>query len=127
MYPVSYTHLDVYKRQNQRFVFLDAPLHKLQNEHASLSVVASASLNQLLEGCVPSQSGELFTRGVLSEEAIGCIKPKIQRAHALGLKTRIWGVPTWPIKTKQALWQQEIFDLQVDFLNTEDLAIVTQM
>ncbi|SCV05320.1 LANO_0H04896g1_1 [Lachancea nothofagi CBS 11611] len=107
----------------QRFVFVDAPLHQLKDEHASLSIVASASLSQLLEDCTSSE----VTLDGLSPEELHCIKPFVEKAHSMKLKTRIWGVPTWPNKLKMRLWDQQANDLMIDFLNTDDLFEVSQV
>ncbi|SCU94087.1 LADA_0G06436g1_1 [Lachancea dasiensis] len=103
---------------NQRFVFIDAPLHRLEERHSTLSLVASASLSQLLRGCKDSE----ISMGLgLSSDQLQCIVPYIERAHSMSLKTRIWGVPSWPKQLNTRLLGQQAFDLHVDFLNVDDL------
>ncbi|CEP61423.1 Aim6p LALA0_S03e02520g [Lachancea lanzarotensis] len=103
---------------NQRFVFLDAPLYDLQDQHEQLSVVASASLSQLLRNCSAKPTAHI---NGLSNDEIDCIKPFIADAHRRNLKTRIWGVPDWPNTLRKQLWSQQVYDLQVDFLNADNL------
>ncbi|SCU96267.1 LAME_0F15610g1_1 [Lachancea meyersii CBS 8951] len=103
---------------NRRFVFLDAPLQNLEAHHAQFSVVASASLSQLLSNCSSRATGQ---RRALSSGELECIRLFVDAAHSMNLKTRIWGVPGWPNDLKRELWKQQVNDLQVDFLNIDDL------
>ncbi|CAR21706.1 Aim6p [Lachancea thermotolerans CBS 6340] len=134
-YPTDPTVLDGqeqkgYYNTTQRFVFLDAPMHKLDEHYSGISVVASASLQQLLGNCKDlSQEADrsLLRQGSLPTESVTCVAKQVQKAQSLGLKTRIWGAPTWPESSKQKLWSQQIFDIGIDFLNTDDLEEVTHL
>lgn len=116
---------DGYFHSMQRFAFLDAPLHKLDQVDATLSVVASCSLEQLLESCSFSDP-YAQQRSELSREQLECMWPTIKQAHELNLKTRLWGVPDWPRYKRDNLWKQQLEYLQMDFLNVDDLAAISK-
>ncbi|SCU93309.1 LAFA_0F15720g1_1 [Lachancea sp. 'fantastica'] len=110
---------------NQRFVFLDAPLYDLQPQHEQLSVVASASISQLLSNCSNSTASQ--SSNGLSKDEINCIRPFVAKAHAMNLKTRIWGVPNWPNNLRKQLWRQQVYELEVDVLNVDHLYEASQV
>ncbi|SCU98451.1 LAMI_0F14708g1_1 [Lachancea mirantina] len=112
---------DGYFHNNKRFAFQDALLHDLPDDVHNASVVASSSLGQLLRTCSPPSSVNRFKSG-LSDKEIDCVKRKVDRAAKMQLKTRIWGIPNWPVYSRNALWKQQLEDLHVDFLNVDDLA-----
>ena len=110
-----------YFRDNKRYVFLDLPLHKQQLlAKLPTSVLSSASLSQLLTKCQSSLM-LLKLRGHLSDDELKCIKKYINHAKEYHLATRIWGIPDWPISTRNRLWKQQFYDLNVDYINTDDL------
>lgn len=127
-YPTDIKRLDNnsdtgYFNTKQRFVFVDAPLQALTKDYLNVSVVASCSLSQLLQQC-SSTMPIVRIRGHLTAGEIDCIKQTTSKASEYGLRTRVWGVPQWPIYTRNNLWLQQLQDLSLDFLNVDDLQSV---
>lgn len=113
-----------YFEDGKRYVFLDLLLSDPESfEKSPESVLASASFSQMLTRC-NSSSMLARLRGRLSDMEIDCMKDIIGRAQAHNLKTRIWDVPQWPLHTRTTLWKQQYHDLNVDYLNVDDLDAV---
>ncbi|CAI4304629.1 AIS_collapsed_G0006640.mRNA.1.CDS.1 [Saccharomyces cerevisiae] len=117
---------DGYFKSNQRFAFLDAPLLDLEPKYSSLSVVATASFNQLMEHC-GSDHWKVSLRGHMDSNEINCAKKVIDDAHALELKTRIWGAPEWPANLVKTISHQIVHDLGSDLLNLDDLLMASSL
>ncbi|XDT02852.1 Hypothetical protein J6897_00657 [Nakaseomyces glabratus] len=111
---------DGYFGDRKRYLLQDANLLELNEESAKMAVTASTSLSEILK-MVGSSNLKVIMRGHLDKEEITAIKKYIDNAHSFDLKTRIWGVPSWPRKTMKRLWKQQIEDLNSDFLNVDDL------
>ncbi|KAG0678149.1 Altered inheritance of mitochondria protein 6 [Kluyveromyces marxianus] len=111
---------------NKRYVFLDLPLHdKEAQDKLPTSVLASASLSQLLTSCRSSPYIAKF-HGHLSDNEVKCIRTFIEHAKENNLTTRIWGVPEWPVSRRNTLWNQQYYDIQVDYINTDDLKAISE-
>ncbi|CCH61972.1 hypothetical protein TBLA_0G00220 [Henningerozyma blattae CBS 6284] len=109
---------------NKLYTFMEAPLDDLKNlneEQLKFSIVSSTSFSSLLEKC-DSSPWQVVWRGEMTSHEINCIKNYMIQAQSKGFKTRIWGVPSWPKNVERTLWKQQIRDLNVDFLNVDDLA-----
>lgn len=109
---------------DKRHVFLEADLIDPTLTIPETAIVSSSSFSRLLEKCSSSQL-KVIWRGHLIRPEIACIKSYIEKAHSLNLKTRIWGVPSWPDHTAKTLWRQQIRDLHSDILNVDDLFLAT--
>lgn len=102
----------------RRDIFFDGPLDKLTDADDQIytlgvSPIASASLKALV-GSVSSSNG-------LSASQLDTARQQVARAHKLGIKTRVWDTPWWPVSKKYAVWNQ-IIQVNSDFLNADDLA-----
>lgn len=104
-----------------RYFFNDGPLTQLTDATPStLNPIASVSLLQLIWAS-PSHLGN---EG-LNETQLATLNGTVAAAHALGIKTRIWDVPWWPVELRNNLWRQ-ILDSGSDFLNADDLELASQ-
>lgn len=114
-----------YFQDNKRYVFPDLPLDEPEHQNdLPTSVLASASLSELLSKC-NSSSLSVKLRGFLTDNELECLKSFISKSKERNLATRIWGIPEWPISTRNKLWSQEYFDLNVDYLNVDDLKSIS--
>ncbi|KAF9634760.1 hypothetical protein BFW01_g5655 [Lasiodiplodia theobromae] len=103
-----------------RDVFYDAPLEKLATDsryNASNSYYTSASLGALVGkvGLGRSLNGAQMNK---LEDATGLAKEK-------GLVSRIWGTPSWPIGTRNRVWEQ-MLEVGVDVLNVDEFETATK-
>lgn len=101
-------------------VFYDAPLEKLATDsryNASNSYYTSASLAALVGniGLGRSLNGAQINK---LEDATGLAKEK-------GLISRIWGTPSWPIGTRNRVWEQ-MLEVGVDVLNVDEFETATK-
>lgn len=124
-YPKNITTLleDLEEDTKRVYTFMEAPLGNLKDmseEQEIFSIVSSTSFSNLLEKCGSSQWNVVW-RGEMSSEEIHCVKNIIIQAQSNGYKTRIWGAPSWPKAVEKTLWRQQIKDLNVNFLNVDDL------
>lgn len=115
---------ELVRLEELRYMFLDGPLFNMTaktddnflQQVKKESVIVSASLQQLLGDDVYA----LVATQELSDKAKSTLKNYFDRAHQLGLKTRIWGSTTWPIYLRntqmKAFWQ-----LGCDLVNADDL------
>lgn len=96
-----------------RDYFYDAPLHKLTTADygATNSYYASVSFGAAI--------GSPWMGG-LGTEQIERIRAHVQAAHARGLKARYWDLPSWPIGTRNRLWNVLVNE-GVDLLNVDDV------
>ncbi|AMD19440.1 HBR539Cp [Eremothecium sinecaudum] len=114
------------------YTFLDAPLEDIVNRKDDfianqVSLIASASMIELLMTCrsFPESQPNVLRFHELDAQDFLCLKGHIENAHNLGLQTRIWGVPQWPIESRLFLWKKQ-WELGVDFLNVDDLQGITE-
>ncbi len=106
------TPLNYILEQSTRDYFFDAPLSSLNSTFSS-KVSPIASTNLIDEVGKPNLNG-------LNETGLEIIKKQIEKAHSLGIKTRYWGFPDWPIQTRNSIWKQ-IAEAGGDFLLANDL------
>lgn len=108
---------ELINQQVIRYTFIDAPLHdtKFANLfNSTTSIFSSSSLKKL--------TGSKSTSGFngLSEDQKTKLSEKIQIAHDLGIKVRVWDTPKWPVSVRNAVWR-DLLKLGVDLLNVDDL------
>lgn len=108
-----------------RNVFIDAPLDdfaKLEDELrlignnetlSSLAIMSSAALK-----AITGTKGRTPT-GLTSREK-EAIRNAIKIARSLGIKTRIWDTPAWPVEQRDQVWRDELA-LGVDMINADHL------
>ena len=74
-----------------------------------------------------SDHWKVSLRGRMDSNEISCAKSIIDGAHALKLKTRIWGAPTWPANLVETISRQIIHDLGSDLLNLDNLFMASSL
>ncbi|KAF5210946.1 hypothetical protein FOB63_004819 [Clavispora lusitaniae] len=110
--------------KTKRYVYGDCPLHKMLDasdedmaKYARQCVFASASLEQLLG----KEERSRAERSGLNKSQGETLKKYFERAHSVGIKTRIWGGVDWPIHVRDNHWQV-LWELGCDLINADDLA-----
>lgn len=98
-----------------RDVFYDAPLTDLTPDttvyNTNNSYYASTSLSSAI-GRVGSWK--------LASDQKAKITSQVQRAKELGLKSRYWDTPAWPVGWRNRVWEN-LMELGADVLNVDDL------
>ncbi|AAS50582.1 ABL189Wp [Eremothecium gossypii ATCC 10895] len=112
----------------RRYTFLDAPLGRLSSvgdefTANNVSVVASSSLLELMLRCGKASNPSLTEQ--TAWESYGCLVEYVREAHRRDLRARIWGLPDWPVSTRENLWDM-LTDMGVDYLNVDDLDAVSK-
>ncbi|ODV62017.1 Aim6p ASCRUDRAFT_17353, partial [Ascoidea rubescens DSM 1968] len=110
-------------QDGRRYVFIDAPLELLPKsksedspyDYSKFSLTASASLYSITG---TEEALDVFNG--LSSDQLDSINCKIEAAHSLDLKTRIWGTPEFPKQIRKRVWQQ-LIERKIDLLNVDDL------
>ena len=106
-----------YSNSTYRDVFFDAPLHDLTDSYnISNSYYTSTSLTHLFGG-----KGKIPHSGLSKSQTI-IVKGQIDRAASLGLVSRYWDIPTWPVSRRMALWKQ-LEELGIGMLNVDDVEV----
>ncbi|GAV55340.1 hypothetical protein ZYGR_0AS06640 [Zygosaccharomyces rouxii] len=111
-----------YFDDNKRYAFQEASIIEPTALEPNASVVSTSSLSELLETCGYNEKGVL-AQGQMDGSLTKCIKSMITQSHEAGLKTRIWGVPNWPVDFATKLWHQQVEHLGVDLLNVDNLEL----
>ena len=95
-----------------RDVFFDAPLGNLNSSFTpALSPIASGDYLPLVgwDGKTP-----------LNDSIRQKISSLVQQAHSVGLLTRFWDTPLYPIFARNAVWAV-LLEQESDLLNADDL------
>ncbi|KAK9460107.1 uncharacterized protein V1516DRAFT_626791 [Lipomyces oligophaga] len=103
--------------QSERFYFYDGPIANL-NDTANPSWVSP-----IASGSLQSICGDIATTG-LNQTQYDLVAKLIENAHNLGIYTRFWEVPWWPVSTRNTLYRQ-VIGLGSDFLNADDLELAS--
>ncbi|KAF2435074.1 hypothetical protein EJ08DRAFT_388789 [Tothia fuscella] len=104
----------VIANKTRRDIFYDAPLTNLPGDtiyNANNSYYASTSL--------PDAIGKIHHMR-LSADQKAQITGQVERAEELGLKSRYWDTPSWPVGWRNRAWQT-LIELGADVLNVDDL------
>lgn len=108
---------DVVANETYRDYFFDAPLHKLadvgveETYDPTNSYYASVSFGATI--------GAPWM-GRLGAEQVERIRRQVRAAHARGLKARYWDLPSWPVSTRNRIWDLLVQE-GVDMLNVDDV------
>jgi hypothetical protein len=97
-----------------RDVFFDAPLTNLNTDtvyNTNNSYYASTSLSEAI--------GRVGSWKLSSDQKVK-ITSQVQRAKDLGLKSRYWDTPAWPVGWRNRVWEN-LMELDADVLNVDDL------
>ncbi|KAL6948482.1 hypothetical protein ACO0QE_000948 [Hanseniaspora vineae] len=117
------------------FIFLDLDIVELvQNEISKAAelppaIVVSTSLKKLLSHCqsidksLPLEIESFVEHHLtsLNEQELKCMSDSINFVNSIGFKTRIWGVPQYPVYLRNSYWKQLLVDIKSDYLNVDDL------
>ena len=103
-----------YANSTYRSVFFDAPLDELSTDtyNASNSYYASVSIDKVFAGKA------IVARDGLSKTQLATVKSQIDRASSLGLVSRYWDLPAWPVMRRMTVWEQ-LEALGVGMLNVD--------
>jgi hypothetical protein len=102
-----------YSNSTYRDVFFDAPLNDLSDIYnASNSYYASASLNWVLGGKTK------IPHNGLSKDQMMFLKTQVDTAASLGLVSRYWDIPPWPVARRTNIWHQ-LEELGIGMLNAD--------
>lgn len=105
-------------------LFLDAPLHALFPDpskpedspyNTTNSALASTSLDKHIGG--PS-----FLTGRFSASQISLIETQLAQARSLGLPSRYWGTPAWPVERRGTVWRS-LLEWGWDVVNVDALSV----
>ena len=58
--------------------------------------------------------------GSINGTARAAIKQLVDDAHSFGIAARFWDTPGWPIRARNAVWE-ELLTAGADWLNADDL------
>lgn len=114
-----------YLGDNKRYVTLESSIVDPSSTIANTSVMAASSFSEMLERCGSSEI-KVVWRGRLVRSEINCMKAMIKNTQEAGIRTRIWGVPNWPLRTVEVLWRQIVHDLHSSVLNVDNLRLATR-
>lgn len=103
-----------YSNSTYRSVFFDAPLDELSSNkyNASNSYYASVSIHQVFAGKAK------IPHDGLTKAQLATVKAQIDRAATLGLVSRYWDLPAWPVSRRITVWEQ-LESLGVGMLNVD--------
>ena len=94
-----------------RDYFWDGPLGNLTGVTYSLSPIASADFEEVV-GTVKGLT--------LGDKQLEVLRRQVKDAHGKGIGVRYWGLPGWPIGTRNAVWRT-LYEEGVDLLSVDDL------
>ena len=97
------------------FTQLEEKLRELNNTDplSTISIMSSASLKKIT-------NSKGMTQGGLTLEERASVKEAIENAHSLGIRTRIWETPSWPLEQRDKVWR-DLMNLGIDMINADDL------
>ena len=105
-----------------RSFFVDGPLANLTDSTPyTLNPIASGSLAQLIG---VDGADQIDIKG-LNESQLGLLNETVTKAHSMGIMTRLWDVPWWPVEKRNQVWSQ-ILAVGSDFLNADDLELASE-
>lgn len=94
-------------------MFFDAPLNNLSDIYnISNSYYTSASLTSVLGG-----ASEIPPNG-LSKKQMAFLQEQVNKAIDLGLVSRYWDIPAWPVSRMTDIWHQ-LEELEIGILNAD--------
>lgn len=110
--------LDLVSSLDPRDYFFDGPLGNLSGGvfTPTLSPIASADYASAV-----GWNGI----GTIPNDTLANLKKFIDDAHALGIKTRFYDTPGWPLSARNNVWKV-LLDSGTDWLNADDLEAASQ-
>ena len=103
-----------YANSTYRDVFFDAPLDGLSADIYNISntYYTSTSLTGIFGGKAN------IPHSGLSKHQMGVVKSQIDQATSLGLASRYWDIPAWPVSRRVHIWNQ-LEGLGISMLNAD--------
>jgi hypothetical protein len=102
-----------YSNSTYRDVFFDAPLHNLSHIYnLSNSYYTSTSLTGVLGG------KSRIPRNGLTKKQMIFLRGQVDKATELGLVSRYWDIPPWPVSRRINIWHQ-LEELELGMLNAD--------
>lgn len=96
-----------------RSSFFDAPLDRLSNQYnISNSYYASTSLKSIFGG------SQTILNGGFQKSQMTTVKNQLDLAADLGLVSRYWDIPSWPVTRRMKIWRQ-LEGMGVGMLNAD--------
>ena len=105
--------------KSERDAFFDAPLAGLNSTNTDASNL-TAQISPIASTSFREQFGKIRTTAGLNATQLDILRGQIQVAHDRGILVRYWDLPTWPIRTRNAIWRT-LWDEGVDLINADDL------
>ncbi|KAF4449357.1 Altered inheritance of mitochondria protein 6 [Fusarium austroafricanum] len=107
----------------QHDAFLDAPLHLLTETGfiESDGVYRPGALeNEFYTASAPLNKAIGNARLGFSKQQLTLLRKQIRIAKQRGLKSRLWGLPSWPISYRDYVWKT-LVEEGIDLLNANDI------
>ena len=107
--------LERFLGKEKRDVFYDARFPEIRSPKSQITYGVSVTSQDDFTAVF----GEVRTQS-FNDTQRELMKKQITAAHDLGLITRYWGLPAWPIGTRNAVWRM-LWDAGVDLVNVDDV------
>ena len=107
------TPLDLVRGLDPRDYFFDGPLANLTGGDFKPTLSPLASTDYAV---AVGWNGI----GAISDDQLARLKHLIADAHALGIETRFWDTPGWPLSARNNVWKV-LLESGTDWLNADDL------
>ena len=111
-------------RNNGRDMFFDAPLHDLY-PHGETSPYNISNSHWASTNMAKSIGRPGVLSGQFLEKQMGLMRKQIEQANGLGLLSRYWGTPGWPVGKKMYVWKV-LEGLGVGLLNVDDIEVAAR-
>ena len=106
--------------ETYRDIFFDAPLDQLWGEDAPADVEKYTSQNSdYASVSFDVAIGKLYM-GVMTPAQVRTVRGQVQAAQSKGLRARYWDTPSWPVSSREHVWDVLVRE-GADMLNVDDL------
>lgn len=108
-----------YSNSTYRDVFFDAPLDALSPIYnTSNTYYTSTSLTHMFGASHIPHSG-------LTKSQMVAVKAQVEQADSMGLVSRYWDIPGWPVDTRTKIWDQ-LEEVGVGMLNVDAIGVAAR-
>ncbi|RGP62907.1 altered inheritance of mitochondria 6 [Fusarium sporotrichioides] len=110
--------------QQRHDAFLDAPLHLLTEtgfRHSDEFYGSYQLENEFYTASAPFRKAIGSVRTGFSNQQMETLRSQLQIAKDRNLKSRLWGLPDWPISHRDYVWRILVQE-GIDLLNANDIA-----
>ena len=106
--------------ETYRDIFFDAPLDQLWGEDAPADIEKYTSQNSdYASVSFDVAIGKLYM-GVMTPAQVRTVRGQVQAAQSKGLRARYWDTPSWPVSSREHVWDVLVRE-GADMLNVDDL------